>query len=96
MTDHEYMQTLTKALEVLANDPAMPHQQVIRIYLNKLEKSVGKQIGKAQLQVRITNIQEFMQEYLKDSLEDFGVRGNLNKKNKTFINFLEKSMTKTN
>lgn len=95
MTDHEYMLTLTKALEVIENNPEVPHQQIIRIYLNKLEKVIGKKLGVIQLEERISNIEAFMQEYLKDSLENFGVKGKLSKKNKTFISFLEKAMTKT-
>ena len=94
MTDHEYLKTLLKVLYIVAEDPNMILSKPVMVYLETLKNKERDRLGDLESKERISNIEGFFIEYFQEDLDKFGVIGEINKKNKGFIDFLDHMISK--
>ena len=93
MTDEEYLKDLVKALYIMAEKPDTVFSKPIIVYLEQLKKKRG-QLNDFEKRERASNIEGFFTQYFQEDLNKFGVIGEINKKNKGFIDFLEHIISK--
>ena len=93
MTDEEYLKDLVKALYIMAKNPDMTLSKPIMVYLEQLKKKRG-QLNDFEKRERASNIEGFFTQYFQEDLNKFGVIGEINKKNKGFIDFLDHIISK--
>ena len=90
MSEEQYLLTLSKALEVLIKDIDGPLMKETRVYLKTVQEAVPHLTHNEQWKnEQMKLIEEFIYEYFKKDLLNFGFSGKICKENPLFISFIK-------